>query len=184
MAGQFIYLSFFNVWPGYGDFYPATSLGKGLCVVYAFFGIPITILLLRFIGQQMLRGERSLITAIEKRCLGRNGTPSRLNEKCFLFGFLYLLALLLIGAAAQMKAESWSYGDSFYFYVVTFTTVGFGDLLPVKAKYITVPFILLGLIAISNILHAAAAVALIKRVTAGSQENDKTGKLTEKEAEV
>ena len=144
----------------------------------------ITILLLRFIGQQMLRGERSLITAIEKHCLGRNGAPSRLNEKCFLFGFMYLLYLLLIGAAVQMKAEGWSYGDSLYFYVVTFTTVGFGDLLPREARYIAVPFILLGLTAISNILHAAAAVALIKRVTAGSQEKDKPEKLTEKEAEV
>ena len=97
---------------------------------------------------------------------------------------MYLLLLLLIGAAIQMKVEGWSYGDSLYFYVVTFTTVGFGDLLPQEAKYITVPFILLGLTAISNILHAAAAVALIKRVTAGSQVNDKTEKLTKKEAEV
>ena len=68
--------------------------------------------------------------------------------------------------------------------MVTFTTVGFGDLLPREARYITVPFILLGLTAISNILHAAAALALIKRVTADSQEKDKTEKLTEKEAEV
>jgi len=97
---------------------------------------------------------------------------------------VYLLLLLLIGAAIQMKVEGWSYGDSLYFYVVTFTTVGFGDLLPQEAKYITVTFILLGLTAISNILHAAAAVALIKRVTAGSQVNDKTEKLTKKEAEV
>ena len=176
--------TFFNLWSGYGDFYPATPLGKGLCVVYAIFGIPITILLLRFIGQQMLRAERSLITGIEKHCMGRNGAPSCLNEKCFMFGFMYLLLLLLIGAVVQMKAEGWSYGDSLYFYVVTFTTVGFGDLLPQEAKYITVPFILLALTAISNILHAAAAVALIKRVTAGSQEKDKTDKLTEKAAEV
>ena len=153
-------------------------------MVYAIFGIPITILLLRFIGQQMLRAERSLITTIEKHCMGRNGAPCRLNEKCFVFGFMYSLLLLFIGAAVQMKAEGWSYGDSLYFYVVTLTTVGFGDLLPQEAKYTTVPFILLGLTAISNILHAAAAVALIKRVTAGSQEKDKTEKLAEKEAEV
>ena len=133
----------------------------------------------------MLRAERSLITTIEKHCLGRNGAPSCLNEKCFLVGFVYLLFLLLIGANTQMKTEGWSYGDSLYFYVVTFTTVGFGDLLPRQARYIAVPFILLGLSAISNILHAAAAVALIKRVTAGSQEKTKiTEKLTEKEAEV
>lgn len=84
-----------------------------------------------------------------------------------------------------MAAEGWSYGESFYFYVVTFTTVGFGDLVP-EAKYITIPFIFLGLTAISNILHAAAAVALIRRVTAGSQESDETEETEKlkKEAEV
>ena len=157
---------------GYGDFTPVTSLGKGLCVVYAFFGIPITILLFKVIGQQMLRGERSLITTIEKRFLGRIGAPSCLNEKCLLFAVVYFLMLLLIGAAAHVKAEGWSHGDGLYFYAITFTTVGFGDLIPQEERYIAVPFILLGLTAISNILHAAAAVALIKRVIAGSEERE------------
>ena len=101
-------------------------------------------------------------------------------------GFVYLLLLLVIGAAAQMAVEGWRFGESLYFYVITFTTVGFGDFYPQKAKYITIPFIFLGLTAISNILHALAAVALIRRVTAGSQENEvneETEKL-EKIAEV
>ena len=159
-----------NLWSGNGDITPVTSLGKGLCVVYAFFGNPITILLFKVIGQQILRGERSLITAIEKHCLGRNRDPSCLNGKFLLLAIVYFLLLLLIGAAAYMKAEGWNYVDGLYFYSITFTTVGFGDLLPQKERDIALPFILLGLIAISNILHAAAAVALIKRVTAGSQE--------------
>ena len=159
-----------NLWSGNGDITPVTSLGKGLCLVYAFFGNPITILLFKVIGQQILRGERSLITAIEKHCLGRNRDPSCLNGKFLLLAIVYFLLLLVIGAAAYMKAEGWSYVDGLYFYSITFTTVGFGDLLPQKERDIAVPFILLGLIAISNILHAAAAVALIKRVTAGSQE--------------
>ncbi|KAK2564798.1 TWiK family of potassium channels protein 18 [Acropora cervicornis] len=66
-----------------------------------------------------------------------------------------------------MWAEEWSYGESLYFYIITFSTVGFGDLLPTN-KYVTVPFIFLGLTAVSNILHAAASMALVKRVTVGS----------------
>ena len=140
-------------------------------MVYAFFGIPITILLFKVIGQQMLQGERWLITTIEKRCLGRNGAPSCLNGKCLLLAIIYFLLLLLIGADAHVRAEDWSYGDGLYFYAITFTTVGFGDLLP-QERYIAVPFLLLGLTAISNILHAAAGLALIKRITAGSQERE------------
>lgn len=158
---------------------PVSLIGKIVCVVYAIFGIPVTILLLRFIGQQMLRGERALITAIERCCLKRNGPPCRLNEKCFLFAFAYLLLLVFVGAAAQMVTEGWSYQECLYFYIITFTTVGFGDLYPREARYVTIPFIFLGLTAISNILHAAAAWALIRRVTAGSQESEETAKLTE-----
>lgn len=70
---------------------------------------------------------------------------------------IYLFTVLIIAAATQMWAEEWSYGESFYFYVITFSTVGFGDLLPTN-KYVTVPFIFLGLTAVSNILHAAASM--------------------------
>ncbi|XP_058948364.1 two pore potassium channel protein sup-9 [Pocillopora verrucosa] len=165
---------------GYGDLYPVTVIGKVVCGLYAVFGIPITILLLRFIGQQMLRGERALISTIERSCLKRNGPPCHLNEKCFVFGCLYLLILILGGAGASMVTEEgWSYGGSIYFYVITFTTVGFGDMYPQKGRHVTIPFIFLGLTAISNILHAAAAWALVRRVTAGSDESEETTKLTE-----
>ena len=122
----------------------------------------------------MLRGERSVIKAVEKGFLGRNGAPSYLNEKCLLLAIMYFLLLLLIGAASHVKTQDWSYGESLYFYAITFTTVGFGDVVPQKLeeRYITVPFILLALAAISNLLHAAAALTLIKRITAGSQEQE------------
>ena len=122
----------------------------------------------------MLRGERSLVTTIEKCFLRRNGAPSYLNEKCLLLAIVYFLLLLLVGASAHVKTQNWSYGESLYFFAITFTTVGFGDFVPQKLeeKYITVPLILLGLASISNLLHAAAALTLIKRVTAGSQERE------------
>ena len=109
-----------NLWSGNGDITPVTSLGKGLCVVYAVFGNPITILLFKVIGQQILRGERSLITAIEKHCLGRNRNPSCLNGKFLLLAIVYFLLLLLIGAAAYMKAEGWSYVDGLYIFLLDY----------------------------------------------------------------
>ena len=71
----------------------------------------------------------------------------------------------------QMAVEGWSYGNSLYFYVISFTTVGFGDLLP-NNKYICVLFTLLGLTAVSSILHAAASMAQVKRVTVGADNDE------------
>lgn len=152
--------------------YPVTLLGKVLCVVYAFFGIPITILFLRLIGQYIFRGQRWFVTAIETRCTRKFDPPNRLNGKCFVLGFIYLLLLLLTGAGVQMWVEDdWSYERSIYFYAMSFTTVGFGDMLPIN-KYIVVAFIFLQLTAVSSMLHAAASMTLIRRVTARFDDDD------------
>lgn len=77
----------------------------------------------------MLCGERVLIIVIERSCLKRNGFLCYLNEKCFVFGCLYLLILVFGGVGVLMVIEEgWSYGGFIYFYVIIFMIVGFGDM--------------------------------------------------------
>lgn len=45
---------------------------------------------------------------------------------------LLLLSYMCIGALSFSLSEGWSYLDAFYFTFITLTTIGFGDLYPVK----------------------------------------------------
>ena len=44
--------------------------------------------------------------------------------------FIYVAFFVLITAALYHWLEGWSWLDSIYFVVVTFTTIGYGDLAP------------------------------------------------------
>jgi hypothetical protein len=66
------------------------------------------------------------------------------------------LLLILVGTLVFSALEDWSYVDSFYFSVVTTTTVGFGDLSPDTdgAKLFTAFYIVAGLSIVGTFLDA------------------------------
>ena len=64
--------------------------------------------------------------------------------------------LIAVGTLVFSALEDWSYVDSFYFSVVTTTTVGFGDITPDTdgAKLFTVAYIIVGISIITTFLDA------------------------------
>ena len=156
-----LFFLFFLVFPGYGNITPVTTGGRVLCIFFALFGIPINILFLQLIGERMLCGEKYLVTKFETKCLQREGVPNYLNEKCSLLGVLLLVILLVTCAGIHTVVDGWTFFEGFYAFFITFTTVGFGDLIPgtVDGKMervntvIQVIFIVLGLAAMSNVIN-------------------------------
>ncbi|KAJ1367559.1 hypothetical protein KIN20_028495 [Parelaphostrongylus tenuis] len=74
----------------------------------------------------------------------------------FPISFLLLLTVLwvLFCAFIFTLLEDWSYGTSLYFTLISFTTIGFGDVLPSEYDYIVIVgfLLLIGLSLVSTVL--------------------------------
>ena len=109
----------------------------------------------------MLNGQQVLVTRFETRFLKRESAPKYLNEKCTLLGLVLLLTWLFMSAGLQMRIDDWTFLEGVYCFFITFTTVGFGDLIPGQSTRhkpghvgLRIFLIIFGLVAMSNMLNA------------------------------
>uniref|UniRef100_A0A8C2YK16 Potassium two pore domain channel subfamily K member 12 n=1 Tax=Chinchilla lanigera TaxID=34839 RepID=A0A8C2YK16_CHILA len=122
---------------------PATVGGKAFLIAYGLFGCAGTILFFNLFLERIISLLAFVMRACRERRLRRSGLlPAPLRpEADGLAGWkpsvyhvlliLGLFAVLLSCCASAMYAsvEGWGYVDSLYFCFVTFSTIGFGDLV-------------------------------------------------------
>ena len=130
-------------------------------------GIPITLLMLSTVGEEMLNCQKYIIRKIETGWLKKQEV-SYLEVKCLISSFATILFLILAVSIFSVKQKGWTFLDSLYCWFITFTTVGFGDFNPVHglhdfydvSKIIALAvYILFGLCAMSNLLNIAGELA-------------------------
>ena len=114
---------------GYGNITPRTSAGQLLCIPVSFFGIPLTILLLKSIGEGISKILNNTVGKFETKILHR-AEPQNLNTKSAVIIFFVMNFLMVTHGWAAMYFCNWTFVEGIYFWFITSTTIGFGDYLP------------------------------------------------------
>ncbi|XP_035674193.1 TWiK family of potassium channels protein 7-like [Branchiostoma floridae] len=119
---------------GYGHQTPATVAGRVFCIFYAIFGIPILLLTLGDIGELLAKLLRYIAAVVNSK-LRPNMMESRKDDVPLYGIFTVVFLIMSMGAVVMMQMEDWTFEQSFYFIFVTFSTIGFGDLVPHHKMY-------------------------------------------------
>lgn len=118
---------------GYGHMVPETVGGRLFCIIYALFGIPLTALMLRSVGNRITEWIITMLKILDRRIYNRETENAEIKSAVIAFGLLWLIILLPAIGYSYLETN-WVYLESVYYCFVTFSTIGFGDLVPTSLR--------------------------------------------------
>ncbi|KAF8383911.1 twk-18 [Pristionchus pacificus] len=178
---------------GYGNIYPVTTTGRVVTIIYAFIGIPITVICLYSLGQLLarvcrliwkafLRTTRVVSKDLSKKVeeLGEKtnsdaGSDQQKDENdlsSFPVSILLLITVVWVIFSSLLFCyieDDWNYGTALYFALISFTTIGFGDVLPSNYSYM----ILIGIVVILGLSIVSTTLSIIQEQIEGLAEGMK-----------
>ncbi|CAD5221909.1 unnamed protein product [Bursaphelenchus xylophilus] len=167
---------------GYGNQAPVTTHGRLICIFYALFGVPLILITVADIGKFLSENIIWLYTLYtdkrkkndyrmqsevedeEKKELAQLGLEHYITIPIMLIATI-LLGYMMVGAILLARWEKWSFFEGFYFSFITMTTVGFGDIVPLKQEFFMFDlfYIIVGL-AITTMCIDLAGLQYIRKI--------------------
>ncbi len=123
---------------GLGDIYPKTDIGKIYTSIFSIFGLGTTLITISIIMWIFSEKTVNILSKVNMNTLNENQLDEQVPSikkqifKTFSLLFLILIVLLTVIAVTFKYIEDWSFIDSFYFAVCMITTLGYGDVVPIK----------------------------------------------------
>ena len=107
---------------------PGTVWGRVFCIFYAIFGIPITGLMLKSIGERITETTADFWKFVDARIFRRE--PRKIYLKTVACVFLMVCGMVVLLAGLAKDYEGWTFFEGIYFAFITLSTIGFGDYVP------------------------------------------------------
>jgi hypothetical protein len=106
------------------------------CIVYALIGIPLTLMLLAVVGNVIVyklnNGCAWLVSQIRRKFFKNyefEAASKEISAPVWL-ALPIIFFFLALMSSMYCALEGWDFGTSLYFIFITFTTIGFGDIVP------------------------------------------------------
>uniref|UniRef100_A0A336K8P9 CSON005216 protein n=1 Tax=Culicoides sonorensis TaxID=179676 RepID=A0A336K8P9_CULSO len=155
-SGAFLYSLTVITTIGYGNIAPRTELGKISTIFYAIIGMPLFLLYLSLIEEE-ISGDTHTVTVPLTVCI------------------TIMIGYIMFGATLFARWESWDLLDGSYFCFISLSSIGFGDMVPGlslkkpenKDRLVEISFILCAV----YLLLGMALIAIVMRATIQSGEN-------------
>ncbi|GMS78126.1 hypothetical protein PENTCL1PPCAC_301, partial [Pristionchus entomophagus] len=163
---------------GYGHLYPSTNFGRGFTMIYAIFGIPLVLSILDDLGKLLTRALKTPWWLIKCGCrrafkyctkqtieeIRRLDEEDKKDLEIFdlpvpIAIFVVMAWIFICSATFCIWEHEWDYFLAFYFFFISLSTIGLGDITPTQPKYLLMLFIyiIIGLSLVSMCINLIQA---------------------------